>query len=114
MTLFGVLMFYTSSGMLSMIAAFAIGMFMFLPITSLMTIPQELPNMTPAKLTTIMGLFWALSYVIESVAYYLIGVVIDKSGYSAVLTIALVMSATFFLGSFLLPETGRVSKEKKQ
>ncbi|WP_283610380.1 MFS transporter [Faecalispora anaeroviscerum] len=114
MTLFGVLMFYTSSGMLSMIAAFAIGMFMFLPITSLMTIPQELPNMTPAKLTTIMGLFWALSYVIESVAYYLIGVVIDKSGYSAGLTIALVMSATFFLGSFLLPETGRVSKEKKQ
>ena len=111
MTLFGVLMFHTDNGTLSMVAAFAIGVFMFLPITSLVMIPQELPNMTPAKLTTIMGLFWALSYIIESVVYYLIGVVIDKSGYSAGLTIALVMSATFFLGSFLLPETGRASKK---
>ena len=111
MTLFGVLMFHTDNGTLSMVAAFAIGVFMFLPITSLVMIPQELPNMTPAKLTTIMGLFWALSYIIESVVYYLIGVVLDKSGYSAGLTIALVMSATFFLGSFLLPETGRASKK---
>ncbi|MGX8711203.1 MFS transporter [Caproiciproducens sp. R1] len=114
MTLFGVLMFNTKNGILSIIAAFAIGVLMFLPITSLVMIPQELPNMSPAKLTTIMGLFWALSYVIESVVFYLIGIVIDKSGYSAGLTIALVMSATFFLGSFLLPETGRTTKEKKQ
>ena len=82
---------------------------MFLPVTSLVLIPQELPNMTPAKLTTIMGLFWAISYIIESVVYYIIGIVIDSSGYTTGLMIALVMSATFFIGSFLLPETGKAS-----
>lgn len=112
MTLFGVLMFTTKNGTLAVIAAFAIGVLMFLPVTSLVMIPQELPNMSPAKLTTIMGLFWALSYVIESVVFYLIGIVIDKSGYLAGLTIALVMSATFFLGSFLLPETGHAKKKQ--
>lgn len=114
MTLFGVLMFNTKNGVLSIIAAFSIGVLMFLPVTSLVLIPQELPNMSPARLTMIMGLFWALSYVIESVVFYFIGIVIDKSGYSAGLTIALVMSATFFFGSFFLPETGRTAAKKKQ
>ena len=63
--------------------------------------------MTPAKLTTIMGLFWALSYIIETVAYFVIGFIIDRSGYTMGLNLALIMSCTFFLGSFLLPETGR-------
>ncbi|MEN8075835.1 MFS transporter [Clostridioides difficile] len=106
MTLFGVLMFNTSIGILSAIAAFCIGIFMFLPVTSLMMIPQELPNMTPAKLTAIMGIFWALSYIIETVVYFIIGVVIDKFGYGMGLNLALIMSCTFFLGSFILPETG--------
>ena len=109
MTLFGVLMFFTTSPALAVVAAVAIGIFMFLPVTSLVLIPQELPNMTPAKLTTIMGLFWAISYIIESVVYYIIGIVIDSSGYTTGLMIALVMSATFFIGSFLLPETGKES-----
>ena len=109
MTLFGVLMFFTTSPALAVVAAVAIGIFMFLPVTSLVLIPQELPNMTPAKLTTIMGLFWAISYIIESVVYYIIGIVIDSSGYTTGLMIALVMSATFFIGSFLLPETGTAS-----
>ena len=109
MTLFGVLMFFTTSPALAVVAAVAIGIFMFLPVTSLVLIPQELPNMTPAKLTTIMGLFWAISYIIESVVYYIIGIVIDSSGYTTGLMIALVMSATFFIGSFLLPETGKAS-----
>ena len=109
MTPFGVLMFFTTSPALAVVAAVAIGIFMFLPVTSLVLIPQELPNMTPAKLTTIMGLFWAISYIIESVVYYIIGIVIDSSGYTTGLMIALVMSATFFIGSFLLPETGKAS-----
>ncbi|OCN02606.1 MFS transporter [Clostridium sp. W14A] len=114
MTLFGALMFHAKNDVLSVIAAFAIGVVMFLPVTSLVLIPQELPNMSPAKLTTIMGLFWALSYVIESVAFYLIGIAIDKAGYSVGLTIALVLSATFFVGSFFLTETGRAAKKKNQ
>lgn len=107
MTGFGALMFYTNSGVLAAIAAVCIGAFMFLPVTSLLMIPQELPDMTPARLTTIMGLFWALSYIIETVVYFIIGFVIDKSGYTAGLNLSLIFSITLFLGSFLLPETGR-------
>ncbi len=107
MTLLGALMFYTENGVLSAIAAFLIGVFMFLPVSSLMMIPQELPGMTPAKLTVIMGIFWALSYIIETIAYFIIGLIIDYSGYTMGLNLALIMSITFFIGSFLLPETGK-------
>ena len=67
--------------------------------------------MTPVKLTKIMGIFWALAYIIETIVFFIIGIVIDTSGYATGLTIAVVVSATAFLGSFLLPETGK-SKEK--
>lgn len=89
-------MFYTENGVLSAIAAFLIGVFMFLPVSSLMMIPQELPGMTPAKLTVIMGIFWALSYIIETIAYFIIGLIIDYSGYTMGLNLALIMSITFF------------------
>ena len=113
MTLFGLLMLRTDSSLLSAVAAFLIGMFMFLPVSSLMMIPQELPGMTPSKLTTIMGLFWALSYIIETAAYFIIGFIIDRFGYGMGLNFALIMSVTFFLGSFLLPETGKGGKSEK-
>ena len=86
---------------------------MFIPVTSLFMIPQELPNMTPAKLTKIMGIFWALAYIIETVVFFIIGMVIDKSGYATGLTVSVVVSATAFLGSFLLPETGKSKKERE-
>lgn len=110
MTLSGLLMFKTTVGSIAYIAALLIGIFMFLPMTSLMMIPQELPNMNPSKLTAVMGLFWAIAYIIETILYYIIGIVIDLSGYTAGLYIALAVSLTFFLGSFLLPETGKSIK----
>lgn len=103
---FGFLMLWTDNGVLSSLAAFLIGVFMFLPGSSLMMIPQEFEGMTPAKLTTIMGLFWALSYIIETAVYFIIGFVIDFFGYGMGLNLALLMSVTVFAGSFLLPETG--------
>lgn len=113
MTLFGILMFTTNNGVIAAISAFAIGTLMFLPVTSLVLIPQELPNMTPAKLTKIMGLFWCFSYIIESIVYFIIGVVIDKAGYSAGLIVSVIVSSTFFIGSFLLPETGHSAVKEK-
>lgn len=112
LTACGILMFTTTNGIIATIAAFAIGNLMFIPVTSLFMIPQELPNMTPAKLTKIMGLFWALAYIIETIVFFIIGIVIDKSGYTSGLTVAVVISATAFLGSFLLPETGKSRAEK--
>lgn len=112
MTFFGYIMVSTGDPTIEFMAAFATGVFMFLPITSLVMITQELPGMTPAKLTQVMGLFWAISYVIESIAFYIIGLYIDKMGYSAGLYISLGLSLTFFLGSFILPETGKDKIEK--
>lgn len=109
---FGVLMFTTTNGIISLIAAFAIGNLMFIPVTSLFMIPQELPNMTPAKLTKIMGIFWAFAYIIETIIFFIIGIVIDKSGYTVGLAVAVVVSATAFVGSFFLPETGKSREEK--
>lgn len=107
MTLSGLLMFNATNGVVASIAALAIGICMFTPMTSLVMIPQELPNMTPSKLTQVMGLFWAISYIIETILYFIIGNVIDLKGYGAGLNLALIASLTFFLGSFLLPETGK-------
>lgn len=107
MTGLGVLLFYTKQPFIAIIAALGLGILMFLPVTSLVLIPQELPGMTPSKLTTIMGLFWAIAYIIETVAYFIIGIIIDNSGYIMALNFTLVLSLTFFIGSFLLPETGK-------
>ncbi len=106
MTACGALMFFTKNGTLAMISAFLIGFFMFLPMTSLVLIPQELPGMTPARLTAIMGLFWAISYIVETILYFIIGFIVDGAGYQAGLIVALAASLTFFVGGFLLPETG--------
>lgn len=107
MTAFGALMFYTNQASLASASALLIGIFMFLPISSLMMIPQELPGANASRITTIMGLFWALSYIIETLLYFLIGFVIDASGVQAGLLLGLGVSITCFIGSFLLPETNR-------
>lgn len=81
---------------------------MFLPMTSLVMIPQELPNMTPGRLTAIMGIFWAMAYIIETIVFFLFGVLFDKTGsYSSSIIIAIVLSLTFAVGGIFLPETGK-------
>lgn len=93
-------------------AALTLGTFMFTPMTSLMMIPQELPGMTPARLTVIMGLFWAVSYIIETIVFFLFGVLKDHTGsYTWSIYIAVVLSLTFVLGGLFLPETGRSRQE---
>ncbi len=108
MTLFAALMITTGNATVAYIAAFMAGFFMFVPMTSLVTLPQELPNMTPARITVIFGMFWSISYMIETVLMYLAGVIADAANniaYAA--TFAVICSSTFFLASFFLPETGK-------
>lgn len=107
MSLSGLVMVITNSSSVALIAAASLGFFMFVPMTALVTIPQELPGMTPSKLTLIMGIFWSFSYIFETAFYYIIGIVIDNAGFKAGLLLAVALSLTFFLGSFLLPETGK-------
>lgn len=104
-------MVLTSSGTIAIMMSAVLGFSMFLPMTALVTIPQELPNMTPQKLTLIMGFFWSFAYLFETVAYYVIGVIIDNGGFKMGFYVTIALSLSFFIGSFLLPETG---KEKAQ
>ena len=108
MTLFAAVMITTSNATIAYAAAFMAGFFMFMPMTALVTLPQELPNMTPARITVIFGMFWSISYMIETVLMYFAGVLADTTGniaYAA--TFAVICSSTFFLASFFLPETGK-------
>ena len=110
MSAVGLVMVWTSSGPIAIGAAILLGFTMFLPMTALLTIPQELPDMTPSKLTLIMGFFWSFAYIFETIAYYIVGTVIDTSGFKAGLYLSVVLSLSFFIGSFLLPETGKKSQ----
>ncbi|TVX92734.1 MFS transporter [Paenibacillus agilis] len=107
MTISALFMVTTSSPIFSLIAAFLLGFFTFLPMTTLVTIPQELPGMTPSKVTIIMGFFWSFAYIIETILYYLVGITIDMGGFQSGIYLAIGFSLTFFIGSFLLPETGK-------
>ncbi len=108
MTLFAFVLFNTQNQALAIVSAVMLGFFMFLPNTSLIMLPQELPNITPAKITMIMGMFYSISYIIQSLQYYICGILIDKTGdFMTSLIFTAVFSLTFVLGSFLLPETGK-------
>lgn len=104
---FGFILITASSGVVAVIGAIGLGISLFLPMTALMTIPQELPNTTPTKVTLIMGFFWSFAYILETIAYYGIGMIIDAGGFQSGLYVAVGLSLTCFIGSFLLPETGK-------
>ncbi|MCI6660312.1 MAG: MFS transporter [Peptoniphilaceae bacterium] len=102
------LMVKTSMPALAITAALLLGIFMFLPMTSLVMIPQELPDMTPSRLTAIMGIFWATAYIIETIVFFLFGVLFDKTGSnSSSIMIAVILSLSFAVGGLFLPETGK-------
>ena len=66
MTIFIALMILTTNQAVAYGAAFLVGFFMFLPMTAMVTLPQELPGMTPGRVTVVFGMFWSISYVIET------------------------------------------------
>lgn len=109
-TAFGFLLISATSPTIAIIAAIGLGISLFLPMTALMTIPQELPGTTPAKVTLIMGFFWSFAYILETIAYYGVGLIIDAGGFTTGLYVSAALSLTCFIGSFLLPETGKVTK----
>lgn len=112
MSAFGLLMVTASSGTVALAGAAGLGFMMFLPMTALLTIPQELPEMTPSRLTLMMGFFWSFSYIFETIAYYGVGLVIDAYGFKIGLYLSVALSLSFFIGSFLLPETGKKQRQE--
>lgn len=107
LSVMAIFMLRTKNGLLASVLAFSMGVLMYIPLTSFVTIPQELPNMTPARLTQIMSIFWAVVYLLETIAFYIVGILIDKFSYEVGLYFAVILSFSFFIGSFFLPETSK-------
>jgi MFS family permease len=90
-----------------MICAMILGFFVFLPMIALVSIPHELPKMNPQKITVVFSLFWSISYLFATIALWLFGLIVDmnEGSYFQAFLFITVVSSTFFIGSFFLPET---------
>nr|WP_321481638.1 MFS transporter [uncultured Cohaesibacter sp.] len=112
MTIFAAIMAFTSNATIAYVCAFIAGFLMFVPMTSLVTLPYELPGMTPGRIAVVFAMFWSFSYLVETILMYISGVIADRTGDIMISAIfAIVCSATLFVASFLLPEP---SKKKAQ
>lgn len=90
-----------------MICAMILGFFVFLPMIALVSIPHELPKMNPQKITVVFSLFWSISYLFATIALWLFGLIVDmnEGSYFQAFVFITIVSSTFFIGSFFLPET---------
>ena len=111
LSILAIFMIKSSNCLIASIFAFFMGVLMYVPLTSFVTIPQELPDMTPARLTQIMSIYWAVVYLLETIAFYFVGVLIDKFSYEVGLYFTIALSFSFFIGSFFLPETSKYKGE---
>ncbi|WP_226664506.1 MFS transporter [Microbulbifer aggregans] len=108
LVVFAVVMVTSKNPLIAYSAAALAGFCMFLPMTALVTLPQELPGMTPAKITVTFAMFWSVSYGVETALMYGAGLLADISGEPAMAAyFAVACSASLFIFSFLLPETGK-------
>ena len=100
---------------LQTLCAMALGFFIFFPITALVTIPHELPNMTGERITVVFSLFYSISYLIATVVLWSFGRLVDVNGgdFTSAFTLITIVSSTFFIGSFFLPETANYKNVEK-
>lgn len=100
---------FSQNDILQITCAIILGFFIFFPVTALVTIPHELPNMTGAKITVIFSLFYSISYLFSTIILWVFGKLVDinQGDYSISLLFITLLSTTFFIGSFVLPETGK-------
>jgi len=100
---------YSTLPGLQTVSAMVLGFFIFFPITALVTIPHELPTMTPQKITVIFSLFYSISYLVATIVLWEFGKLVDINDGDFTMAFALIciVSSTFFFGSFFLPETAK-------
>lgn len=87
-------------------SAIILGFVIFFPITALISIPHELPEMTTEKITVVFSLFWSISYLIATLVLWLFGFIVDlySGSYARSFVLISIVSTSFFIGSFFLPE----------
>ncbi len=100
---------FGESTLLQTLCAMALGFFIFFPVTALVTIPHELPKMTGQKVTVIFSLFYSISYLVATVVLWSFGKLVDmnQGDFNSAFVLITVVSSTFFIGSFFLPETAK-------
>ena len=98
---------FSQSMWLQTLSAVVLGFFIFFPITALVSIPHELPDMNGARVTVVFSLFYSISYLISTFILWLFGWLVDNNQgtYTQSLLLICILSLTFFIGSFFLPET---------
>ena len=104
---------FSSSSVVQMTSAMLLGFFIFLPVTALVSIPHELPNMTTARITVIFSLFYSISYLFSTILLWLFGKMVDMNNgdFTQSFVLIAIVSTTFFIGSFFLPETAKQQGE---
>ena len=104
---------FSQDGLIQSVAAIILGFFIFFPITALVSIPHELPNMNTSRVTVIFSLFWSISYLVATVVLWIFGLLVDinNGDYTMSLIMVSALSLTFFIGSYLLPETNPLEEQ---
>lgn len=101
------LMVLTTSVFVATISSFLLGFLIFLPMTTFVTIPQQLKGVTPARITVIMAMFWSISYIVETILYTFITSVVNRAGFQNAMFLSIACSLTFIVFGTFLPETGK-------
>ncbi len=101
---------------LQTLSAMMLGFFMFFPITALVTLPHELPAMNSTRITVIFSLFYSMSYLVATVVLWCFGRLVDinQGDFTPSFILISLVSCSFFLGSFFLPETHSKSVTKQK
>lgn len=100
---------FSQSTLIQTISAMILGFFIFFPITALVSIPHELANMTGQRVTVVFSLFYSISYLVSTFILWWFGNLVDSNdgSYTQAFTLITILSSSFFIGSFFLPETGK-------
>ena len=101
---------FSGDAVIQTLCAMVLGFFVFAPVTALVSIPHELPNMTASKITVVFSLFWSISYMVATIVLWFFGKLVDVYGdFNYAFAMISLVSTTFFFGSFFLPS----GKEKQ-
>jgi cyanate permease len=104
-------MFVSADRTLLTASAVVFGAALFLWVSPLVTLAMELPGMTPARFSMVMGVFFGVSYILAFAAPILTGALRDRFG-SFVPGFAIFAASCWTLAAagWLLPETGKSAK----
>ncbi|MFL0803359.1 MAG: MFS transporter [Agarilytica sp.] len=108
-------LFFFENVMLKNACGMATGFFIFLPVSALVTLPQELPGMTGQRITVVFSLFYSISYMFSTLCLWIFGQLVDMNNgqFESAFMFIIFISSTFFFGSFFLPETAAESEPKE-